>query len=193
MTGSVELAELRPADLLRSDSVRMGLLYDMIGRSLTDQYELCRVGRRTFFIPDPALDGKERVFEFQHKDERISGATATEYTMKGQSFIVNEAFSHQLDFHEDTLWFILEPSVVVTSDGRNLAPEERRRVIVNDVVSKRYNREAHERLLFWLYYLSSITDPITFNFPPGDEPGVRFTLDSHFAFSSRGTPGGLRP
>jgi NAD-dependent SIR2 family protein deacetylase len=187
MVGSIELVDIRPADLRYADSVVMGLLYDMIGQSLTDQYGLYGVGHRSrsFYIPDPAIYKKERAFEFTHKGKQTSVPRATEYTMSGQDFVINEAFTYQLDFHEDTLWFILEPRVVVTSDGQNLATVEQRRVIANDVMSERYNRQAHERLLFWFYYLSSITQPITFNFPPRDAPGVRFILDSHFAFSSQ--------
>jgi NAD-dependent SIR2 family protein deacetylase len=185
ITDSIELVDVRPADLRRSDSVVMGLLYDMIGRSLAEQYGLCRAGRRIFYVPDPAICNGERAFQFRHKGKQISVPKATEHATDGQTFVVNEAFTYQLDFHDDMLWFILEPRVIVTSDGRNLAPVEQRRVIANDVMSRRYNQQAHERLLFWFYYLASILNPITFNFPPNDELSVRFTLDSHFAFSSR--------
>lgn len=194
MTGPIELVDMHPADLRHPNTVTMGLLHDMIGRSLTERYGLYRARRRTFYILDPTLYNEERAFKFQHLGKQISVPRAMEYTSSGIRIIVNEAFTYQLDFHEGSLWFILEPRVVVTNDGRNLAPMEQRRIIANDVMSRRYNRQAHERLLFWFYYLSSITDPITFNFPPSDEPGVRFVLDSHFAFSSRrGPPGRWRP
>ena len=188
VTGPIELSDVHPGDLRHSDTVTMGLLYDMIGQSLAEEYGLCRVGRRTFYISDPAIYNEERVFKFKHKGRQISVQRAMEYNSNGVSVIVNEAFTYQLDFHEGILWFVLEPGVVVTNDGRELAPVEQRRIIANAVMSKRYNRQAHEQLLFWFYYLSSIAYPITLSFPPGDELCVRFTLDSHFAFSSRAGP-----
>jgi hypothetical protein len=104
--------------------------------------------------------------------------------MDDQGVVVNEAFTYQLDFHEDTLWFVLEPHILVTSDGQNLALIDQRRTVANRVMSGRYNAQAHEKLLFWLHFLSSVSTPISFVFPPRDDIGVRIVLDSHYAFSS---------
>jgi hypothetical protein len=105
-------------------------------------------------------------------------------TQEDQGLIANEAFTYQLGFHEDTLWFILEPEIVITSDGQNLIPVDQRRIIVNRVMSGRYNAQMHERLLFWLYFLCSIANPISFVFPPRSSNGIKIVLDSHYAFTS---------
>lgn len=182
MVDPIEVADIRPPDLTRSDSVMMGLFYDMIRRSLLEKYGLQGIGRSTFFIPDPVLQGRDRSFQFQHQREQYSIMVA----VNDQGMIVNEAFTVQLEFHEEALWFVLEPHVVVTSDGQDLAPFDQRKTTVNRVMSGRFNFEMHERLLFWFYYLSSICNPISFIFPPDDDSGVKIILDSHYAFTSLG-------
>jgi NAD-dependent SIR2 family protein deacetylase len=177
----MEVSDIRPSDLIRSDSVMMGLFYDIVGRSLVERYGLRRIGRRSFFICDPVLQGAERNFRFQHQREQHSIMVA----MNDQRAIVHEAFAFQLEFHEESLWFILNPNVEVTSDGENLVPFEQRKITVNRIMSGRFNMEIHERLLFWFYYLSSICTPISFMFPPEDDSGVKIVLDSHYAFTSR--------
>ncbi|HUV60468.1 MAG TPA: SIR2 family protein [Desulfatiglandales bacterium] len=185
ITGPIELSDIRPGDLIRSDSVTIGLLYDMIGQSLADKYGLFRLGRRTFYVVDPAISSRAREFRFQHQGKQFSIPMAVDRDWCGQRVIVNEAFSYQLGFHEGTLWLILRPEVVVTSDGQVLAPVEQRRAIANPILSQRYNMGAHERLLFWFYYLSSITNPISFVFPSRYDPSVQIVLDTHYAFSSQ--------
>jgi NAD-dependent SIR2 family protein deacetylase len=53
----IEVYDMRPAELVRSNSIMLGLLYDMIGKSLSENYGLFRAGHRTFYIPDNHIKG----------------------------------------------------------------------------------------------------------------------------------------
>jgi len=181
ITGPIEVTDIKPYDLRLTDSVMMGLFYDMIGQSLVSKWGLRKVGRDLFYLPDPKRRDASRAFRFTHGDSEYTVNVAA----NSSGNVLNEAFSLQLDFHEDTLWFVLEPTIVVTSDGISLAPVDQRRYLTNQEVSRRYNPRAHLMLLFWIYYLASISDPITFTFPPNEEVGVRIVLDAHYAYSSK--------
>jgi hypothetical protein len=145
-----------------------------------DQYKLLKAERRTVYIPDPGRSQGKRVFQFQWRGEDHAIAVATDVG----KVVVNEAFTYQLSFHENSLWFILEPRVIVTEDCTSLAQIDIRREVANRVISARYNKKAHNRLLFWLSYLCCVTNPISFVSPSHEDVVVRMTLDSHYAFSS---------
>jgi NAD-dependent SIR2 family protein deacetylase len=178
--GPIEVSDVTPADLARSDGAILGLYYDMIGRSLTETYCLNRKDRHTFFLSASAIQGNGGIFKYKHLGKQYSMSVV----QNESDAFVNEAFSFQLEYHEENCWFILVPQVVITSDGLNLDQLVRRKIISNKVLSKRYNIKVHEMLLFWYYYLLSFSNPISFVFPPRDETGVKIVLDGNFAFSS---------
>lgn len=182
MSGPIEVTDIRPRDLIRTNSVMMGLFYDIIRRNLVEKWGLLQIGRNTFYLRDPQTEDKKREFTFEHRGKHYTVSTAT----NADRVVINEAFSFQLDFHEDDLWFILEPTVVVTTDGYNPAPKDLRKTITNSTVSGRYNDDVHKMLLFWHYYLGSKSNPITFMFPPNEGTAVQLVLDESYAYSSVG-------
>jgi hypothetical protein len=177
---SLEVSDIRPSDLLRPEGVTLGLFYDIIGSSLIQTFKLLRLSRRTYYLPDPALQGQSREYSFQHQGRDFRIQLVTEF----QGLRVNEGFACQLTFHEDTLWFVLEPRAVPTVDGSAVAPVESRKVVTNLVMSRIYNAQMHEKLLFWIYYLASIHQPIVFTLRDGDEVVAQIELDQHYAYSS---------
>jgi hypothetical protein len=103
--------------------------------------------------------------------------------------MVHQAFGFQLESHEGTLWFVLEPRVVVTTDGNTLAPVEQRRAVANRAMATVFNAQMHERLLSWIYYLASISQPISFALRDIVEVVSQIALDEHYAFSSSSEEG----
>jgi len=181
MTGPMEVGDIQPKDLRRAHSVYTGLYYDIIDENLVRKWELQQLGKgHTFFIP---YDGRSEIrdFEFTFNNRRYKITPVT----RNEGYFVNEAFTYQLAYNETSLWFLLEPTVVITSDGSTLAPVEVRRRLTNKILASRYNDRANDLLLFWLHYLRADQRSITFSFPLLEETGFHLVLDTHYAFSSR--------
>jgi NAD-dependent SIR2 family protein deacetylase len=182
LKGTIEPGSIHGEDLRFSDSVMLGLLYDVLEWSLQHDYGLIQAGwreNRLFYIPVKKPLDSDR-FEFTFRNKQYSIPLAEE--RKG--VIVNEALGVQLDYHEDALWLVLVPRVVITTDGKTLAEKEKRR-LANTVLSARFNDKSHERLLFWLHYLMKKSSPITFAFPSVHAPACKIILDTNFAYSFR--------
>ena len=159
----------------------LGLLYDVVRQSLVRQYGLIPLHRNLFYHSDPRPHGGDRIFVYNHKGAPHRHPVAREQG----DVVVHEALEFQLDFRQDKLWFVIEPRVVVTTDGVQLAPIAQRKLVSSLVLSGRYNSHTHDILLFWLYYLSSRSSPICFWLPSlSGEPCARLVLDEHYAFSS---------
>lgn len=186
VTGPLELVGFESRELTHGNSVAIGLFYDLVTKSMTRDYGLVLLGRRTFFIPADDERVLRAHFEFRH-----AGSPHRVLQARRQGdVIVCEAVRVQLEYHDGSLWFVVEPTVVVTRDGRTVAEKDRRQAVVNEVLSGRYNAASHEMLLFWLSYLKCIRDPIAFSLLPADRGGTKIVLDSHYAFSSARTPEG---
>jgi len=181
LKGAVEPGSIQGDDFRHPDSVMLGLLYDIITTSLVTDYGLVRAGRRDhrlFYVPVDLPLTTDHTFSFDYRKQTYSIPLA----VKKSGVVFNEAFSFQLDYEEDALWFVLQPRVVVTANGRELAPVEKRR-LANAELSSRYNKTSHDRLLFWLSYLTKVATPITFSFPSKAFPACRMVLDIHYAYS----------
>jgi NAD-dependent SIR2 family protein deacetylase len=178
----IETGSIQTSDFEHTDSVMLGLLYDVITASLVRDYGLLQAGNREhrlFFIPvGLPLTSTKHSFSFEYKKQRYE----IPYAQKKSGFVFNEAFSFQLEQREEALWFVLQPSVVVTVEGRTLAPIEKRR-LANVELSTRFNRTSYERLLFWHSYLRKVADPIVFSFPTKSREVCRIELDSDYAYS----------
>jgi len=84
---------------------------------------------------------------------------------------------------DQRLWLLLQPAIVVTTDGRTPYLEPDRSEVGREDLARRYNREASQLLEFWIGFLARrCGNPIKLAFP-SQTPEACFEISTVTAFA----------
>lgn len=182
ISDSIFIFSILPEHLRRNRGFVYHMYYQAFRSFLIEDKSLCALGRKIFYVL-PESSVRYTLINSQ-SNRTIEINLSEEINNRNTICYVHPAFSYQLRFHDKYLYFVLKPEVVLTSNGRDLLMSPNKMIICNDIVSKRYNRDVHNYLLFWLDYLSDGDGNIEFTYPPGMLPTVaKFSLESHYSYS----------
>lgn len=180
---------LGPNELRRLDSVFLGLLYEAIVLALTGPGSALAAGpkgrqsRLLYVRRDHGLP-ETLVKEFAQISARQGAALVRAPRERGVPYWAHEAAELRLDFREDRLWLLVQPTVFLSADGAGTPWEDPRRgEIINEVLATRYNRQASDLLTFWLHLTMHTSDQGVLRFPPGHEVGFHFHLAERLGFA----------
>src|SRR4029077_18385172 len=85
-----------------------------------------------------------------------------------EKLIVHEGVQLAVEYRDLRLWLILEPTILVTTDGVTPYVEADRSEIGREDLANRFNRKANQLLDFWIQFLSRrCGSPIAVSFPKG--------------------------
>lgn len=179
--------------LQRNRGFPYNLYYEIIGTWLERGLGLTRLNKRVFYI---LPKGTQTSLTFNYKPshrgrpERMTINFAQQYRSKwkhGLSCFSHPALSYGLEFHDNHLYFIIKPELVLTSNGRDLLGVQDRKFLMNEILYEWYNQRHNHQLLFWLNYLKRGTGNIEVTFPPlHPTPAIRFRLDNVYCMSYYG-------
>jgi NAD-dependent SIR2 family protein deacetylase len=185
INNDISTFHILPGHLARNQGFVFYIFHKLINSSLTEQKSLKQLGNRNFYL----LPNGNSTYSFKDKEsnETIRVNLSERKYLKDTTCCAHPAFSYQLQFHDNELYFVLKPEVVLTSNGKDLLVSPNKKIICNEITSKRYNKALNDQLLFWLDYLSDDNGNIELTYPPDVSiPLVKFSLGQNYAYSCYG-------
>jgi hypothetical protein len=146
-------ADIEPHWLYNQDSFLFGMLYDLIDHSLRTHCGL-----------------QSHSYQYQRTYYSETREIKPDKNKWPSTVKVYEGFECQLSFNDGHLWFLLWPTVQAVdtrndkllTEGERLNARKVRQSIVNDILSRRYNKIANDKLVEWLRILKGSSKSIEF-------------------------------
>lgn len=100
--------------------------------------------------------------------------------------VVHEGFELSLDFRDGRFWMLIDPTIVVTSDGRSPYQGSDRAEVVRELLVTRYNKQRNNALQLWMEFLQRhCGSPLTVAFPSDSQREAEFTISTVTAYSRK--------
>lgn len=167
---------------LRYDSAELGLLYHALIQGIANKTGLLRSqharGRFLFARDRTSFTQAELATWSRLKSRGVwqlrPGAT------------LHEGFELALDFRDGRFWMLVDPTIVVTSDGQAPYQGSDRSDIAREPLVTRYNRQRNDALQLWIGFLQRhLGSPIKVAFPSEAVREAEFTVSTVTAFSRK--------
>lgn len=167
---------------LRYDSAELGLLYHAIVQGIANTTGLSRYDR-----------GRGRLL-FLRSVEQLTSAeqqTLKALASKGvwniaQGKMLHEALRLALETRDQRLWLLLEPTVVITTNGQTPYDGLDRSEIVRESLVRRYNEPMNRFVEWWIAYLQRhLGSPLRVSFPSKKQPEASFEVATTTAYSRK--------
>jgi hypothetical protein len=101
--------------------------------------------------------------------------------------ILHEGFELTLDFRDGRLWMLIDPTIVVTADGREPYQGADRSQLAREPLVTRYNRQRNETMELWIGFLKRhCGTPLAVAFPSETQREAEFTVSTITAYSRKG-------
>jgi hypothetical protein len=134
LRSEINITDIEERWLYNFESFYFGMLYDLIDRSLLNNYSLKKV------------DQGHRCHEFYTEEFIINSNIIPSY------YKAYEAFEYQLSFYSKNLWMIILPSIHI-SDLRGQYSRFEQQRIVNSIISNKRNKDVNDQLDCWRKWL----------------------------------------
>ncbi len=142
------------------------IFYDIFAHHFEIGLKLSRIGKRTFYNPS-----KNELFESK---------------WSRQKYHYYPAFSFGLDYRENNLFMIIQPSVVPIQQDGTILSIEKKKTIINEILSSKYNAEVNDMLDYWLSIFKNGTGNIQAIYPAAPNvPVASFIMESSYSFSGK--------
>lgn len=167
--------------LFYEDSIELGLFYDVVCQALSNQSGLRRSKNhkgRILYLPaldllNPGERGKFKALNIVPvRKPKPNGPT------------IHEAIGVSLEYCDQRLWLLLQPRLMITTDGVTPYAAEDRSEIGREDLVRRYNRQASSLLNAWIDFLKArCGSPIRLAFPTPGEAEAEFEVSTVTAYS----------
>ena len=131
-----------------SDSYFLGLLYELVEKSLINNYgfKLFKRGNkiRKFFSDEYIITNETKEIREIHQKFRPNIPS---------NINVYDAFEFKLEFINKELFFFILPTVHILNKDGSLPDKNRAKFLANTILSNRYNNKYGKKLIFWLNIL----------------------------------------
>lgn len=98
--------------------------------------------------------------------------------------VLHEGFGLSLDFRDGRFWMLLEPTIILTADGRAPYKGADRSELARELLVTRYNKQRNETLQLWLGFLQRhCGKPVKVAFPSDVQCEAEFTVSAVTAYS----------
>ncbi|MCK4873253.1 MAG: SIR2 family protein [Phycisphaerales bacterium] len=167
---------------LRYDCPELGLLYHALVQGIANKTGLLRSqnakGRFLFAADTQAFTPEElRVF----RGLRSKGV----WTLR-PGVVLHEGFELSLDFRDNRFWMLLDPTIVVTADGRVPYKGTDRSEIAREPLVTRYNKQRNATLQLWIGFLQRhCGTPLKAAFPSDAQREAEFTISTVTAYARK--------
>lgn len=139
-----------------SDSVFLGMMYDLVEKSLLSNYGMysCSKGRI------------RKVYSKLHQittDEIKNIKKWNRYFNIPSDIKIYEAFEYKLELINRKLFFLVSPIIHLEKDDGTDIPKDQIQKLSNQIISNRYNKQYAQKLTFWLKILKQQNADLSFN------------------------------
>lgn len=183
--GEIRIFDILPRFLQKNRGFVYYIYYRLIEAYLSRQKHLKMLGRRIFYL---LPEDNRQLYTFTYDKEQKTIPLASSFSSKwskGVTCFHHPAFSYKLEYHNDELYFVLQPEIILTRNKYDLLDSTQMKVIANEIRSSMYNQQVSDYLLFWLDFFKGNSGGIEFTYPPGVEPPIaRFLLEDDYSLSS---------
>ena len=163
------------------DSIELGLFYHTICQALSGQTGLLRSKNhkgRVLYLPSLDVLKPAEVDAFK----ALNIVPVRKPKPKGT--IIHEAIFTSLEFCDKRLWLLLEPTLMMTTDGETPYSKPDRSEIGREDLVRRYNRQSSLLLNVWIEFLKArCGSPLRLAFPSLAEPEVDFEVSTVTAYA----------
>lgn len=169
------------------DCPELGLLYHALAQGIANKTGLLRSeNAKGRFLFASAADAFTR-------DELVAFAGLNSKGVKSKGvwelragILLHEGFELSLDFRDGRFWMLIDPTIVVTSDGRTPYRGADRSDIVREPLVTRYNKQRNEALQLWIRLLQRhCGSPLKVAFPSDAQREAEFTISTVTAYSRK--------
>lgn len=172
-TDDLKLIDIPEYLLLQPDSYYIGLLYEMIEKSLVNDFNLAlysngRKNRKVYSLDHPL------------SQEEVNSIPKWFNFSIPNGVQVFEAFEFKVEFVNKELFFLLCPTIHVQTTTGNHADEKVVQNITNTLMSNRWNGKYGKKLSFWFKELKNRKADLTFRL--GD---FEIKLSSYYSTAAR--------
>jgi NAD-dependent SIR2 family protein deacetylase len=167
--------------LHHEDSIELGLFYDAICQAISEQTGLNRAknhkGRILYLADAGLLTPAER--------GAFKGLNITPIRRPNpKGPIIHEAFRVALEYCDKRLWMLLEPTLMITTDGTTPYVGSDRADIGREDLVRRYNRQANQLLNLWTEFITArCGNPLRLAFPSLKDAEAEFEVSTVTAFA----------
>ncbi|WP_071145652.1 SIR2 family protein [Bacteroides ihuae] len=153
---SIEIQDVPERFYYINESFFLGLLYDLIEKSLINQHKLSLYKK------------SQNVRKIYDNNHQLSSTEINSIRDKYKQFqipqgiVIYEAFEYKVEIINKELFFLLCPCVHIQNLNGTEPAKETAQYISNIIYSNRYNSIYGEKLKLWFGILKKSTDPIAF-------------------------------
>lgn len=167
---------------LHYDCPELGLLYHALVQGIANKTGLLRSANakgRFLFAANPETFSAEEV-------KVLEGVKSKGVWTLRPGAILHEGFEISLDFRDGRFWMLLEPTIVVTADGRAPYKGADRSELAQEPLVTRYNKQRNDLLQLWVGFLQRhCGTPLKVAFPSDAQHEAEFTVSSVTAYSRK--------
>lgn len=164
------------------DCPELGLLYHALVQGIATKTGLLRSQNakgRFLFAATPQA--------FTSEEMKVLGGLKSRgvWTLR-PGVTLHEGFRLSLDFRDSRFWMLIDPTIVVTSDGRAPYQGHDRSDIAREPLVTRYNRQRNDALNFWLGFLQRhCGNPLRVAFPSESQREAEFIISTVTAYARK--------
>ncbi|MBU2610721.1 MAG: SIR2 family protein [Chloroflexi bacterium] len=167
---------------LHYDCPELGLLYHALVQGIANKTGLLRsmnAKGRFLFAENPQTFTAEELAVFGRlKSKGV-------WMLRPKVFL-HEGFELFLDFRDGRFWMLLDPTILVTADGRAPYQGADRSEIAREPLVTRYNRQRNDALQLWIGFLQRhCGTPLKVTFPSDAQCEAEFTISIVSAYSRK--------
>jgi hypothetical protein len=164
------------------DCPELGLIYHALAQGIANKTGLLRSqnakGRFLFAATPEAFATEELAVLARLKSKGV-------WQLRPGA-ILHEGFKLSLDFRDGRFWMLIDPTIVVTADGRAPYKGEDRSQLAREPLVTRYNKQRNEALQLWIGLLQRhCGSPLNVAFPSNAQREAEFTISTVTAYSRR--------
>ena len=102
----------------------------------------------------------------------------------GKQYVIHEAVELALEFREDRLWLLFNPTVHLATEAGDRWQGTGKSDLIRELLASRYNRQSSELVNLWLDLLMGATDSGMLAFSPTAPESATFGLRRALPISS---------
>lgn len=143
----ITIQDIREENLERLNSVELGMIYELISRSMEKQYDLnCVSRRRRLFFSK----------KYRIPNTEIASCKVINGAIQSNTY---EAFEYELEIIGGKIYIVINPTIFIDLKEHSKAKES-----YNKILSARYNRQFDSKLMLWKNALCDQTKQFGFSF-----------------------------
>ncbi len=173
LVDEIKIKDIEERYFYYSDSYFIGLLYDLIEKSLVNDYglQLYKKGRnlRKFYLNNAQITNASKEITNSFSKLNIPN-----------NLNVYDAFEFKLEFVNKELFFFIIPTIHITDKNGSLPDRFKIQFLSNKILSNRYNDKFGAKINFWFKKLNTLNEKLDFRIQD-----FKITISDYFSTAAK--------